>query len=62
MYAQQMPQWFKEGKVSPRETRFDGLASWPQAFRSLFVGTDSKEGKVVVMLGGDDFEGEEIVQ
>jgi NADPH-dependent curcumin reductase CurA len=55
-----MPRWLKEGKVTPHEWRFDGLDSWPTAFRSLFVGTEAGDGKVVVMLKDADFEGERI--
>ena len=57
-----MARWLREGKVTPHETRFDGLESWPQAFRSLFVATEKKNGKVVVILDDDDFAGEDIIQ
>ncbi len=56
-----MAQWLKQGKVTPYETRLDGLKLWPTAFRSLFVDTESKYGKVVVMVTADDFVDEKIV-
>lgn len=47
-FLSDMSSWIKEGKVRPHETAFHGLASWPQAFISLFAGQHL--GKVVIYV------------
>lgn len=41
-----MSKWWKEGKLKIKETYFDGVEKWPEAFQSLFTGANV--GKVVV--------------
>jgi NADPH-dependent curcumin reductase CurA len=60
-FFQDMSQWIKDGKVEVKETKFSNVSSWPLAFRSLFVNTDTKDGKVVVLLGQDDW-GKEVTE
>jgi NADPH-dependent curcumin reductase CurA len=43
-----MNKWRLEGKLVAEETVFEGIESWPAAFRSLFTG--EKLGKVVVKV------------
>jgi NADPH-dependent curcumin reductase CurA len=47
-FLKDMSAWLREGKLVHTETVFHGLQSWPQAFASLFTGSNS--GKVVVKL------------
>ena len=46
-----MPRWLAEGKIVVEETRFEGIASWPMAFQSLFTGANT--GKVVVTVANE---------
>jgi NADPH-dependent curcumin reductase CurA len=44
-----MSQWIKQGKVTVRETFFDGEEAYGQGMQSLFTG--GNYGKVVVTTG-----------
>ena len=47
-FHEDMYQWLTEGKVVAKESFFDGIESWPTAFRALFTGENI--GKVVVRV------------
>jgi len=47
-FVEDMAQWMHEGKIKVKETFYDGVESWPTAFRALFDGTNI--GKVVVRV------------
>ncbi|MRI33887.1 NADP-dependent oxidoreductase [Endozoicomonas sp. OPT23] len=47
-FVQQMGQWIQEGKVSYRETVYEGIESSPEAFMGLFTGKNT--GKMLVKL------------
>lgn len=47
-FLEEMSQWWKEGKLFVQETPFEGIDKWPNAFQSLFLGTNF--GKVVVKV------------
>ncbi|WP_062260990.1 NADP-dependent oxidoreductase [Endozoicomonas arenosclerae] len=47
-YVKQMSQWIQEGKVSWKETVFEGIEQAPDAFLGLFTGMNT--GKMLVKL------------
>ncbi len=47
-FVQQMGQWIQEGKVSWKETVYNGIAEAPEAFIGLFTGKNT--GKMLVKL------------
>lgn len=47
-FLRDMHQYLREGKIIAKETTFQGIESWPEAFRSLFTGANIC--KVVVKL------------
>jgi len=47
-FLQDMSSYIHTGAVKVKETNFQGVSSWPTAFRSLFVGSNT--GKVVVYV------------
>jgi len=47
-FHKDMATWMAQGKIVVEETFFEGAASWPMAFQSLFTGKNV--GKVVVRL------------
>ena len=47
-FVQKMGQWIQEGKVTYRETVYEGIASSPEAFMGLFTGKNT--GKMLVKL------------
>jgi hypothetical protein len=49
-FLQEMGPMVRDGRIQHRELVFDGLASAPHAFQSLF--DSSEPGKVVIRLGG----------
>jgi NADPH-dependent curcumin reductase CurA len=44
--------WFRDGRLSYRETIVDGLEQLPNAFAGLFKGANT--GKMLVRVGPDD--------
>ena len=47
-FVQKMGQWIQEGKISYRETVYEGIESSPEAFMGLFTGKNT--GKMLVKL------------
>lgn len=47
-FLKDMAEWRREGWLKHSETIFLGLEAWPEAFASLFTGTNN--GKVVVKV------------
>jgi len=45
-----MSKWYKEGLVKNKETVFDGIEKWPEAFHALFTQGGDNLGKVVVKV------------
>jgi len=49
-FLQDMSSWYKQGLVTKRETVFEGVERWPEAFHALFVQGGDNLGKVVVKV------------
>ena len=47
-FLQGMHRWMREGKLSVKETVFEGLENWGAGFQSLFTGGNT--GKVVIKV------------
>ena len=60
-FLKDMSKWLQQGLIQVPETKYDGIAKWPLAFRNLFVNTEKKEGKVVIAISDEDFSDIEVV-